>query len=361
MTRRDLLRRSAVTTLASIALEAQEPTATPTSPQVNWLGGAPPPLETGVSWGVPWPRGTVSKSQTFRLTAGSATLPLQQWPLAYWPDGSIKWTGFATVAHAAGEFRLAPGTPAAPASPIKLTESATAIDIDTGRIQARIPKQGASFIESITTEGRAVAGPAKLVCTLDGGAAFTSSIQKVTVEQRGPVRATVKIEGVHKADSGTREWLPFTVRLYFYAGLENVRLVHSFIFDGDDKKDFIRGLGVAFDVPMREQVHNRHVRFSGEGDGLWSEPVQPATGRRVLMAPGSRTNAFVDQLAGKRLPNREAFDAAGQKLLHDWAVLVRCRWRSPRVRACLRRRCLGRPRGRLAALLAIASALARSA
>ncbi len=97
-------------------------------------------------------------------------------------------------------------------------------------------------------------------------------------------------------------------------------LIHTFVFDGDEKKDFIRGLGLSFAVPMREQVHNRHVRFSGEEDGLWAEPVQPATGRRVLNLPGTRTNAFVDQLAGKRLPNREAFDAAGQKLLHDWAV-----------------------------------------
>src|SRR5262249_25559622 len=70
----------------------------------------------------------------------------------------------------------------------------------------------------------------------------------------------------------------------------------------------------------REQVHNRHVRFGGEEGGLWDEPVQPATGRRILALPGSRTSAFADQLAGKRLPNKEAFDAAGQKLLTDWAV-----------------------------------------
>ncbi len=142
----------------------------------------------------------------------------------------------------------------------------------------------------------------------------------MTVEQRGPVRANVKIEGVHKADSGAREWLPFVVRLYFYAGIEPIRVIHTIVFDGDEKKDFIRGLGLAFAVPLREQIHNRHVRFSGAEDGLWAEPVQPATGRRPLMLPGTRTNAFADQLAGKRLPNREAFDDAGQKLLHDWAV-----------------------------------------
>jgi len=157
------------------------------------------------------------------------------------------------------------------------------------------------------------------VCTLDDRSAFTSSIRKVTVEQTGPVRAVVKIEGVHKAETGAREWLPFTVRLYFYAGLEQVRLVHTIVFDGDDQKDFIRGLGVAFSVPMREQIHNRHVRFSGEGDGLWAEPIEPASGRPLVL-PGSRGNAYPDQLAGKRIPNKEAFDQRGQKLLADWAV-----------------------------------------
>jgi hypothetical protein len=103
-------------------------------------------------------------------------------------------------------------------------------------------------------------------------------------------------------------------------------MVHSIVFDGDQEKDFIKGLGIAFAVPMREQVHNRHVHFSGDGEGLWAEPIQPATGRRVLALPGaprSRTQesvAFEMQLEGKRLPNKEAFDAAGQKLLTDWAI-----------------------------------------
>ena len=127
------------------------------------------------------------------------------------------------------------------------------------------------------------------------------------------MRATVKIDGVHKNDA--REWLPFSVRLYFYAGAQPVRLVHTIVFDGDHEKDFIKGLGVAFTIPMREQVHNRHVRFSGEGDGLWSEPAQPLTGRRFL--PG---NPYASQLAGKRIANKETFNAAGQKLMTDWAV-----------------------------------------
>jgi hypothetical protein len=109
-------------------------------------------------------------------------------------------------------------------------------------------------------------------------------------------------------------------------------MVHSIVFDGDQEKDFIKGLGVSFAVPMREQVHNRHVRFSGDAEGVWAEPLQPATGRRVLTLPGAGgggrgaagqgpgQQAFEMQLAGKRLPNKEAFNPAGQKLLTDWAI-----------------------------------------
>src|SRR5262245_20719979 len=69
------------------------------SVELKWLGDKPPATPMGVSWGVPWPQGKVRKEQAFTLTtAGGKSLPLQSWPLAWWPDGSIKWSGFATVA-----------------------------------------------------------------------------------------------------------------------------------------------------------------------------------------------------------------------------------------------------------------------
>jgi hypothetical protein len=83
------------------------------SPKINatlsiaWLDRAAPGLETGVSWGVPGLAATVRREQTFALSANDGKpLPLQSWPLAYWPDGSIKFTRFATVTAAPGPFRL---------------------------------------------------------------------------------------------------------------------------------------------------------------------------------------------------------------------------------------------------------------
>jgi hypothetical protein len=105
---------------------------------------------------------------------------------------------------------------------------------------------------------------------------FVSKVEKVTVEQSGPVRAVLKVEGKHKLAKGGREWLPFSLRLYFYAGDPAIHVVHTFVYDGDQKKDFIRGLGLRFTVPMREEVYNRHVAFGGQDGGLWMESLQPA-------------------------------------------------------------------------------------
>jgi hypothetical protein len=40
----------------------------------------------------------------------------------------------------------------------------------------------------------------------------------------------------------------------------------------------VRGLGVQFAVPLREEARNRTVRFIGADGGVWSEPLQPGGG-----------------------------------------------------------------------------------
>ena len=278
------LKRSLVLIVAAVAAWS----ALGQDVSLNWLDKSPPSLPQGVSWGVPWPKGRVQKGQTFTLkTVAGKTLPLQSWPLAYWPDGSMKWIGFATVAgpDAAGPLTVAAGTtPAAGGAGLRVTQGNDAIDIDTGSLKCRIPKQGTALIDSMSVEGREVARHGQLECILQTAPEtdyvtvvprerFLGNVKTVTLEQSGPVRAVVKIEGLHKAEKGAREWLPFVVRFYFYAGQEQMQMVHTIVFDGDPEKDFIRGLGLTFEVPFREEVQNRHVRFSNSNGGLWAEPV----------------------------------------------------------------------------------------
>jgi hypothetical protein len=295
---------------ASTAVPAAKPAPTPAGDGVDlhWLEGKTPATTAGATWGVPWPRGRYAKDATFALrTVGGEAVPMQSWPTAYWPDGSLKWTAHAIGADAgrADALILAAGTPTAPAQGVTVRETAEAIEIDTGVIRCLVARQGAAFIQSIVRDGRVIAKDGRLVALLqdqpelaaDGALrqeAFTSAIERATVEQNGPVRAVVKLEGKHASAAG-RAWLPFVVRLYFHGGAETVRMMHSFIFDGDETKDFIRGLGVRFAVPMSDLPQNRHVRFVGDGKGLWAEAVRGITGLR--RDPGEAARAA--QIAGK--------------------------------------------------------------
>jgi hypothetical protein len=310
--------------------------ASPGTVTLSWLGEQPPLVSAGVSWGVPWPQGIVKRGSSFRLSAPGTELPLQTWPLAHWPDGSIKWSGFATVVPAtlAAPVTLSSGSPTI-SSALKVTNSGKSIIVDTGVLQCAIPSAGgANFVESMTIEGRVIVGAAELVCILQSGPEisadevrpcekFVSLVKKVTVEQSGPVRAVVKFEGVHKGAKSGREWLPFHVRLYFYAGEASVRMVHTIFFDGNQEKDFIHGLGVSFAVPLREEIQNRHVRFSGEGDGLWSEPIQPLIGRSGptrIVTDADGNDVYPAQLAGLRVPNRAQMNRQGLNMVDNWAV-----------------------------------------
>lgn len=58
---------------------------------LRWLDRLAPPAHAGVAWGWPWPRGQVRRGQAFALRDGDGRLQaLQGWPLAWWPDGSMK-------------------------------------------------------------------------------------------------------------------------------------------------------------------------------------------------------------------------------------------------------------------------------
>ncbi len=289
----------------SLAVFVSSAVARPVEPvNLNWLDGRPPVVASGVSWGVPWPQGVVPKGEAFALvTADGKALPLQTWPLAYWPDGSLKWSGFATVAgpDAAGPLKLSAGAAAPVAAAVTVQQKDATYEIDTGKLKCRITSGSANLIDTLIVDGREVARQGQLVCVLqdgpDGGVdevrpreRFGTKLEKVTVEQSGPVRAVIKLEGRHQGVKSGRAWLPFVVRLYFYAGQDAVRVVHTFIFDGDEQKDFIRGLGLTFAVPLRAEVQNRHVRFSGPDGGLWAEPIQPGAGN-----PAQEAGQPIDQ------------------------------------------------------------------
>ena len=301
MSRREFVKTAAVSATLPLATnEMQE------GVELRWLEGAPM-YTPGTTWGVPWPRGTQKTDTLFALSDGT---PLQSWVLATWPDGSLKWSAHATVAreNSPATLRLLPGKSSpAPPQPAIVTESASEFVVDTGVIRVRLPKRGDVFLTALERNGKAIVENAQLVslrCDApelveESGTQHQEKrvgiIEKLTVEQKGPVRVVVKLEGKHSG------WLPFVVRLYFMAGSDGVRIVHSFIFDGDENKDFLSGLGIRFSVPQPRPLplHDRHVRFAGEEKGLFAEAVRPLTGLRRDPGQAARANQIAGKPAGE--------------------------------------------------------------
>ncbi|TMR94363.1 Tat pathway signal sequence domain protein [Nonomuraea basaltis] len=271
---------------------------------LRWLDR---PGEQGVTWGVPWPRGAVERGTPFALTgADGGEVPVQSWVTATWPDGSVKWSAHAIGAQPgpAETYRLEPGRgPAAPATPVTVAREGGVLTVGTGVVTWTIEEAGGTLARSISRGSREIARDVRLVSlrqgepTPDEGGPVareqaTGLVERVTVEQDGPVRAVVRLEGRHG------DWLPFTVRLYFYAGAEDVRVMHTFVWDGDPERDFLAGLGLRADVVMRDEPHDRHIRLAGsEGflTGFLTEAVRGLTGLR--RDPGESVRRA--QVAGK--------------------------------------------------------------
>lgn len=318
LSRRDFVRTAAFASVSAKMLSPSRLAAGPSSAStpaggpmgfapVKWLDDVPPPTFSGSTWGQSWPQGTHAADTSFVLLADSgSSQPVQSWPLATWPDGSLKWTAHAVAADLplTEGYLVGPGQPPAPAQTVKTREDGAGIEVDTGVITARMAKQGRVLVPEITRGGQVTARGGRLVCLLEDRREegvtrempFAGEIEAVELEQSGPVRSVVKITGRHT--DGERRWLPFVVRLYFHAGSDRVRVMHTIIFDGDDERDFIKGLGLRFDVPMRGALHDRHVRFSGREAGLFGEGVRNLTGLR--RHPGEAVTAA--QVAGEATP-----------------------------------------------------------
>ena len=308
---------------------------------VTWIDGKPPAiLSGGATWGMPFPRGAAQDASTVSVEDHQGDrIPAQAWPLATWPDGTLKWAGLAitatdqpasayTVRFDSGDSNATQthdGGPAAAVvhpTQVTVTETGDSVSVGTGALEMVIPRSGPSLFRRLSRNGSAVASDARLVSLLQGGVVegsgttvrdgFTGHVRSVAVEQRGPVRAVVRLEGVHTADSGSREWLPFTVRFTFHAGARSVRMMHSFVWDGDAEQDFLAGLGVRFTVPLASRSHDRHVRIAGADGGFLVEAVRGLTGLR--RDPGEAVRNA--QIAGRPTPPLPEWNPEVSERLH---------------------------------------------
>lgn len=305
--KRDFLKLSALATaslpLGSLALAKDRAprTATdgpPADPAVegvlvDWLEPPVTRPRRGISWGQPWPRGAVAGNTGF-VVGGSlqAEQPLQSWPLAYWPDGSLKWSGHALPPSSLdlGPVRVRPVKHPVETRRLLVRQESAGLRIDTGSLRALVPSRGDKLLKDVSGPGASGLQQARLVVLIDDGLAdeldrpvhrhrYLGQIDQAVIEQNGPDRALLRISGSHATTDG-QQALPFVLRIYVYRDSAELRLVHSLIYDQDPARAFVRGVGLQFELPLVGPLHDRHIRFVSAEGGVFAEAVRGVTGLR---------------------------------------------------------------------------------
>ena len=241
-----------------------------------------------VTFGTPWARGELHRETKLSLVgADGKPVASQVKNTAYWPDGSVKWTAHSAVLNSDQNYQVVTGEGPAPQGPVTAWEDGDGVTVQSGLLCCRIQK-GELLLSSLNRKGFApVSG--KLVALLENKELhedyelstvhrFEGVTEKITLEESGPVRVVVKVEGVHKAvhpSDKERTVFPFSLRLYFYADSDEIKIVHSFTFDIDEKQDFLKGLALELHMEASGELYNRHVGFVCES-GMFYEAVQPA-------------------------------------------------------------------------------------
>ena len=296
---------------------------------LSWLGERPT-RPVGVTWGVPWKEGELSRDTPLALYGTNGeSLPVQSWPMAFWPDGSLKWTAHAAVfpGDPGEQFELVRGEGTVVSAPLAVQETVDTIEVDTGAIRCRIGRSGTRVLREIWRNGKQICTGGTLIGlherrlrttgkTTIVEEPFQGVVEQTVVEQAGPLRAVIRIAGHHPMDGHRRKWLPFVLRLYFYAGIESIRLVYTFIYDGNPHQDLIKGLGIRFVVPMTGPLYNRHLRFAGD-TGLFSESPK---GLMLFRLQDRQRRLYEQQTAGAFIRFDDMRDAQLLALLDDSPV-----------------------------------------
>ncbi len=217
-----------------------EPTATPLSPAsldvplVVTNAERTGRIHEPVTSGLPIARRlNLTDLSTLRLvTADGEPVPCQFTPLARWggaPDDAskpVRWLLLdfqaSVPADSRGIFRLSNSGGEEPEFPtLRVSDEADSVTVNTGPATFNIRKSDGN----LTAPGLSAPVNGRLL-TPAGTEYFTSGPVTVTVSLRGPMRASVRVQGAYRDGSGTA-LLRYTSRYWFYAGQRGVRLFHT--------------------------------------------------------------------------------------------------------------------------------------
>ncbi len=202
-----------------------------------------------VTVGIPFPKGFLKNaSELCLIDTDYGNLPLQTQPLAVWPDGSIKWLlhDFQVSAKANTSRELELKTRSAlskeknsvPEQSSLMVDSSDehkdVISVDENKEYIHIKTNVASFFvnvnifkpfDRVVIDGNDVLNglDGKTVLTCESGIEYVPQINNISIETKGALRTTIKIEGVFKTVNKPA-FANFFSRVTFFANSSTVKV-----------------------------------------------------------------------------------------------------------------------------------------
>jgi len=268
------------------------------------------------TWGCMWEKGRCQEETEYVCHSIKTDIggdrqkdevPIQSRITAYWPDGSVKWTAHtACAALLGGLIEVLPGKPAAIAGSIGITETDGLQMIRAGRLEITRMVQSDCLFEQISYDGKSYVLKGHPVLILEEPVMiqgrkgkiekkYSSCIHKVTLEDAGELQVIVKYEGCHRQEDGERK-LPFIIRMKIGLDSSQIDFMHTFLYDGDEDKDYLKGLGIRMQIPVQGAMYNRHIKFTTD-HGMFHESMV----HLISWRPKIHDDIYRSQMKGEKI------------------------------------------------------------
>ena len=260
-----------------------------------WKDPEPP-----VTLGVPMLKGALADAAHLRLMHAGKPVPFQASVVSRYREGrTVKWLRVTFLApKGAKTVTLEYGRPGkSPQTPLTVKRSGKTAIIQTGAATLNF-RAGGGDLRSGETVLRLPLG----ILVNDKGKRFVAHVEKVVLEENGPVMAVLRVNGHHVARG--KKHFAFEQRIYAFAGKPYVRLDYTF---GNDLVGPTAAQGSwSKKMPKMDSIRSLRLRFAGVG----SAPVVVGTGKeRCTLTPRQRVFQREDfewvqepgKLKGKRM------------------------------------------------------------
>ena len=270
--------------------------------------------------------GEVKRDSVFSLANENGQgVPLQSRITAYWPDGSVKWASHTADAERIGKSAQLCILPEAENWPLWAApfcdDSENSVTVCGEKLSAVFPVGAslpADYLMDLKDNESSLSVkvyPVMLIERRENAefsgthtvSMFRGEITEMQLVEAGPLQTLICCKGVYRKESDPTETrMRFSIAVYFWKDKGECRFVHTFLFDGDEQKDFLKGLGLCFETELGGYTWNRHVKFGTE-KGVFHEAAMHLFSSHPRIAH----ETYLSQMRGQSL-NEEVDKAMPQ-------------------------------------------------